>query len=167
MLDFLDRLCCFDGLLSTIARFARLANWSVENVSALALIEGDMHTMNFILPCPIRLSLRIRVSLLLRKGIWVLLLSINADLQWPRQQRLPLMLLSSWMRIYRYWGDKSEGILNFSEPAKSTTLRELDWKVSVSLEVLSYSIWNIECDLDDFELAWVDPVALFFRPIER
>jgi len=57
------------------------------------------------------------------------------------------------MRIYLYWGDKSEGILNFSEPAKSTTLRELDWKVSVSLEVLSYSIWNIECDLDDFELA--------------
>lgn len=114
-----------------------------------------------------RLSLRIRVSLLFLKGMWVLLLSMSAEMQCPKQDRLPLMLVSYWMRTSRSCADRSEGILNFSEPARSTTRSELDWKVSVPLGIRSYRIWKIEWERLDLELAWVDPVALFLRPIDR
>lgn len=45
-------------------------------------------------------------------------------MQWPRQDKLPFILVNYWILIYFYPGDKSEGILNFYEPAKSTILKE-------------------------------------------
>ena len=112
----------FGSERSNIAFLARLANCRVEKVSAEAETEGLMQMMNLILPLPNRESLRMRVSLEFRKGIWVLDLSIRAEMQWPSEERLLLMLVSSWMRISRSEGLRSEGILNFSDPARSTIL---------------------------------------------
>lgn len=84
-----------------MARLARLANCRVEKVSACALIEGEIHTMNFMRPCPTSESLRMRVSFEFRKGICVRDLSIRALMQCPRQDRLPFMLVSYRMRVYR------------------------------------------------------------------
>ena len=78
--------------LSKMALLARLANWRVEKVSAAAEVEGLMQMMNLIFPCPRSESLRIRVSFEFRNGIWVLDLSIRAEIQCPRQERLPLIL---------------------------------------------------------------------------
>ena len=61
-----------------IAFLARLANCSVEKVSAAADTEGDIQMMSLSLPLPISESLRILVSLEFLKGICVLALSINA-----------------------------------------------------------------------------------------
>lgn len=68
-------------LPSNTARLALFANWSVENVSALDEMDGDMHTMKLILPPPLSDSLRTLVSLEFLNGIWVLLLSISEDMQ--------------------------------------------------------------------------------------
>lgn len=99
-----DFFFCMEGLLvstrSKIALLALLANCSVEKVSAEAVMEGLMQMMNLILPCPSRESLRMRVSLEFLKGMWVRDLSMSAEMQWPRQERLPLILVNSWMRIY-------------------------------------------------------------------
>lgn len=78
-----------------MALLALLANCSVEKVSADADIEGLMQIMNLILPCPSRESLRMRVSLEFLKGMWVRDLSMSAEMQCPRQERLPLMLVNS------------------------------------------------------------------------
>ena len=80
--------------------------------------------MKRIFPCPSNESLKIRVSFEFLKGMWVLDFSIKAEIQWPRQDKLPLMLVSSWIRIYFSIEVKSEGILNFYDPAKSTILSE-------------------------------------------
>jgi len=101
------------SLLSKIARFARFANWRVEKVSAEAEMEGLMHIINLILPCPNKESLKIRVSFEFLKGIWVRVLSIRAEMQCPRQDKLPFMLVSSWIRIYFSALVRSFGILNF------------------------------------------------------
>jgi hypothetical protein len=79
-----------------------------------------MHMINLIFPCPSKESLRILVNLEFLKGMCVLDLSINADIQWPKHERLPLMLVSSWILISFSAAVRSEGILNFSDPAKST-----------------------------------------------
>lgn len=113
-----------EGLLvstrSKMALLALLANCSVEKVSAEADTEGLMQMINLILPWPSRESLRMRVSLEFLKGICVRDLSMSAEMQWPRQERLPLILVNSWIRISFYRAVRSDGILNFSEPAKST-----------------------------------------------
>lgn len=66
------------GVLSTMALFARLANCNVENVSADAVIEGDMQTISLSFPLPLRESLRILVSFEFLKGMCVLDFSIKA-----------------------------------------------------------------------------------------
>lgn len=96
-----------------MALLALLANCRVENVSADAEIEGLIQMMNLILPWPSNESLNILVNLEFLKGIWVLDLSMRADIQWPKQERLPLMLVSSCILIYFSAAVKSEGILNF------------------------------------------------------
>jgi hypothetical protein len=74
-----------------MALLARLANWRVEKVSAEAEVEGEMHTINRILPLPVKESARTLVSLEFLKGIWVLDLSTNAEMHCPRLEREPLM----------------------------------------------------------------------------
>ena len=64
-----------------MALLARLANCKVEKVSADAEIEGLMHIINLIFPCPSRESLSILVSLEFLKGMWVRDLSIKAEIQ--------------------------------------------------------------------------------------
>jgi hypothetical protein len=110
----------FASLLSKIARFARLANWRVEKVYAEAEMEGLMQIINLILPWPSRESLKMRVSLEFLKGICVLDLSIRAEMQCPRQDRLPFILVSSWIRVSFSALVRSFGILNFYDPARST-----------------------------------------------
>ena len=94
--------------------------------------------MKRIFPYPSNESLKIRVSFEFLNGMWVLDFSIKAEIQWPRQDKLPLMLVSSWIRIYFSIEVKSEGILNFYDPAKSTILSE------EALPYFSKVIWKIE-----------------------
>lgn len=94
-----DFFFCIEGLLlstlSKMALFALLANCRVENVSAEAVKDGLMQIMNLIFPCPKRESLRILVNFEFLKGMCVLDLSIRAEMQCPRHERLPLMLVNS------------------------------------------------------------------------
>lgn len=87
-------------------------------------------------------------------------------MQWPKQDKLPLILVNYWILIYFSADDKSEGILNFSEPAKSTILRE-EYDISPFSFYFYKFIWNIEWDLELWAFPWVDPVALFLRPTIR
>ena len=81
-----------------------------------------MHTINVILPFPLRESLKTRVNFEFLKGIWVLYLSINADMQCPKLDKDPFMQVNSYILISFSSGEISYGILNFSDPAKSTIL---------------------------------------------
>jgi hypothetical protein len=63
----------------------------VEKVSAEVVIEGEMHTMKVILAFPLSESLKTLVNLEFLKGIWVLFLSISAEMQWPRDDSEPLI----------------------------------------------------------------------------
>jgi hypothetical protein len=96
-----------------MALLALLANCRVENVSAEAEIEGLMQMINLILPWPNKESLNILVSFEFLNGMCVLDLSMRADIQWPKQERLPLILVSSCILISFSAAVKSEGILNF------------------------------------------------------
>ena len=94
----------------------------VDNVSADADIEGEMQTINQIFPLPLKESDKTRVNFEFLNGICVLFLSINAEMQCPRVDKLPFMqvnslILSSFSSFVMLYG-----ILNFSEPAKSTIL---------------------------------------------
>lgn len=80
---------------------------SVEKVSELEEIEGDMQTMKIILPFPLSESLSTRVSLEFLKGMCVLDRSISAEMQCPRFDSDPLMHVSSWMRISFSSGEMS------------------------------------------------------------
>lgn len=80
--------------------------------------------INRILPWPKSESLNILVSFEFLNGIWVLDFYINAEIQCPKHDKLPLILVSYWILISFSAADKSEGILNFSEPAKSTILND-------------------------------------------
>lgn len=77
-----------------MALFALLANCRVEKVYADADTDGLMQMINLIFPCPSKESLRIRVNFEFLKGIWVLDLSIKAEMQCPRQDKLPLILVN-------------------------------------------------------------------------
>ena len=76
-------------------------------------MDGLMQMINLIFPWPSRESLSILVSLEFLKGMWVLDLSISAEMQWPKLERLLLMLVNSWILISLSPGVRSEGILNF------------------------------------------------------
>jgi hypothetical protein len=52
----------------------------------------------------------------------VLFCTVSAEIQCPSFDKLPFIYLSSASLIYLSAGDASWGILNFSEPAKSTIL---------------------------------------------
>jgi len=80
--------------------------------------------INLIFPWPSKESLKIRVSFEFLNGICVRDFSINAEMQCPRHDKLPLILVNYWILIYFYNAVKSEGILNFYDPAKSTILNE-------------------------------------------
>lgn len=73
--------------------------------------------------------------------------SIKAEIQCPRHDKLPLILVNYWILVSFSNAVKSEGILNFSEPARSTILNE------DVLPSLSKEIWKIECDRELFALA--------------
>lgn len=83
-----------------------------------------MHIINLIFPWPSKESLNILVSFEFLKGIWVLDFYIRADIQWPKHDKLPFILVNYCILSYFYALDKSDGILNFYEPAKSTILNE-------------------------------------------
>lgn len=88
------------------------------------MIEGETQTIKSILPLPLNESLRTLVSFELRKGIWVRFLSMSAEIQWPKQERLLLIKVSSCIWSSFSSVVNSTGILNFSDPAKSTILIE-------------------------------------------
>ncbi len=95
------------------AFLALLANCRVEKVSLEALREGLMHIINLINPFPNKESLNILVSLEFLNGMWLLDFWVNADIQNPREDKLLLILINSWVWTYFYYEDKSIGILNF------------------------------------------------------
>lgn len=109
-------------LPSSTAFFALLANCKVEKVSDEDESEGETHTMKVIFPFPERESLKTLVSFEFLNGIWVLFLSIKADMQCPNELREPLMHVNSAILISLSSAFCSNGILNFSLPAKSTIL---------------------------------------------
>ena len=115
----------FIFLPSRIALLARLANYRVEKVSWWVDTEGDIHTMKLILEFPLKEDDRILVSLEFLKGMCVLCLSISADMQFPKLERDPFIHVSSYIRSSLSSFDISCGILNFSDPAKST-IRSMD-----------------------------------------
>ena len=84
-------------------------------------IEGETHIISLIFDDPISDSLKIRVSLESLKGIWVLDWLVKAEIQCPNFDKLLLIDLSSAILTYFSFCGRSYGILNFSEPAKSTT----------------------------------------------
>ena len=92
------------------------------NIEYIEDIEGETQTINLILDAPIKESLKILVSLESRNGICVRDWFVKADIQCPNLDRLPLIDFNSAILIYFSAGGKSWGILNFSEPAKSTIL---------------------------------------------
>ena len=77
-----------------MALLALFANCKVEKVYAEADTDGEIHIINLILPCPSKESLKILVSLEFLNGMWVLDFYINAEMQWPRQDKLPLILVN-------------------------------------------------------------------------
>ncbi len=77
-----------------MAFLALLANCNVENVSADALSDGLIHIINLIFPCPSKESLSILVSLEFLNGTCVLDFSIKAEIQCPRHERLPFILVN-------------------------------------------------------------------------
>lgn len=83
-----------------MALFARFANCRVEKVYADAETEGLIQMINLIFPWPSNESLKILVSLEFLNGTWVLDFYIKADIQWPRQDKLPFMFVNYWIRIY-------------------------------------------------------------------
>lgn len=96
-----------------MAFLARFANCKVEKVSAEAVTEGLIHIINLIFPWPKRESLKILVNFEFLKGICVLDFYIKAEMQCPRHERLPLILVNYWILISFSAGVRSEGILNF------------------------------------------------------
>lgn len=69
--------------------------------------------INLINPFPSKESDNILVSLEFLNGIWLLDFWVNADIQNPRDDKLLLILINSWVWIYFYYEDKSPAILNF------------------------------------------------------
>lgn len=62
------------------------------------------------------------VNLEFLNGIWVLYLSIKADIQCPKQESEPFIHVNSYILNSLSSIDISWDILNFSDPAKSTIL---------------------------------------------
>ncbi len=73
---------------------------NVERVSDDEETEGEIQTMNQIFPFPLNESDRTRVNFEFLKGIWVLDFSIKAEIQCPRHERLPFILVNYWILIY-------------------------------------------------------------------
>jgi hypothetical protein len=103
-----------------MAFLALFANYSVVNVSDWADIDGDMQTIKLMRPLPLSVSESTRVSFEFRKGIWVLVLSMSAEIQWPKVERLLLIEVNSCTCSSLSSCVRSYGILNFSDPARST-----------------------------------------------
>ncbi len=67
----------------------------VEKVSELELIDGEIQTINTILPLPLNESLSTLVNFEFLNGIWVLVLSMRAEIQCPNEERDPLIQVNS------------------------------------------------------------------------
>ena len=78
--------------------------------------------MKLILEFPLNEDYITLVNLEFLNGIWVLYLSIRADIQCPKQESEPFMYVNSYILNSLSSIDISLDILNFSEPAKSTIL---------------------------------------------
>ena len=101
-----------------------------------------MQTIKLIFEFPLNDDDKIRVSFEFLKGICVLDLSIRADMQFPKLyyfikwinlDKDPLMHVSSYILSSLSSIDISCGILNFSEPAKSTIL---NYKIKINIKLL-------------------------------
>lgn len=97
----------FTGLLSSfglliIAFFALFANCKVDSVSFAADIDGDTQIISLSLPFPVKDSLKILVNLDYLNGMWVLVFSPNAEMQWPKLDREPLIEVNYWTCISLY-----------------------------------------------------------------
>lgn len=96
-------------------------------------------------------------------------------MQCPSFDKLPFMDLSSASRIYLSVCVRSEGMLNFSEPAKSTIL-SYDESISTLDTTISYSpgcllgtsfshfTWNMEWERELLIFPEVEQVTLFLSP---
>ena len=78
--------------------------------------------MKLILEFPLNEDYITLVNLEFLNGIWVLYLSIRADIQCPKQESEPFMHVNSYILNSLSSIDISLDILNFSEPDKSTIL---------------------------------------------
>ena len=97
----------------------------METVSDYEDSEGETHIIMVILAFPFNESLKTRVSFELLKGIWVLLQSYNVYIQYPSVDKDLFIEVSSLIRINFSCWLMNFGILNFSDPAKST-IRSLE-----------------------------------------
>ena len=105
------------GFITTL--FARSANFRVDWVSWKESIEGDTQIMRTTAASgSIRLSLSTLVSMQLRKGMCLRLLSDRALMHLPSSERLALIDVSS-ETLTSELACPSEA-LYFSEPARST-----------------------------------------------
>ena len=109
-------------LPSRIAFLARFANYKVENVSWFDVIDGEIQTIKLILSAPLREDYKTLVSFEFLNGMWVLYFSIKADMQCPKQDKLPFIHVNSCILNSLSSWEISCGILNFSLPARSTIL---------------------------------------------
>ena len=81
-----------------------------------------MQIIKLIFELPLKEDYITLVNLEFLNGIWVLYLSIRADIQCPKQESEPFMHVNSCILSSLSSTDISWDILNFSEPAKSTIL---------------------------------------------
>ena len=84
---------------------AEIPNLNVEIVSEILLGWGEQVTIKLVLELPPKLYCRTLVNLESLTGMWVLDCIVKADMQWPSFDKLPLMHLSSIIRIsFSAWG---------------------------------------------------------------
>ena len=73
-----------------------------------------------------------------------------------------LIDVNSYILISFSWGEIFGGILNFSEPAKSTIfILDIFGDFLLPLGCVTSVIWKIECDLELFVFPKVGPVTRF------
>ena len=125
----------FFSMLWWTAGFSKMAlltlspNCSVDDVSFMDVIEGDTQMISLIFPEPISDSLKILVNFESLTGICVLDWIVNdyirinlTEIQCPSLDKLPLIDFNSKSLMSFSACGTSWGILNFYDPARSTTL---------------------------------------------
>ena len=106
------------GETSTTARVALSANYKLLYVSPEHVIEGEIQISRTTLE--LSASRKINGILESRYGICVGLRCVSADMQFRKALRLLLIWVISFDHIVTSSAVKCDGILNFSDPARST-----------------------------------------------